>query len=82
MNVLSPILVTELGIETEVRFEQRSKAPPPISVTELGMVAEVSTSQPIKAFSPILVTELGITKSLISSPLIYRCFALYNGFEV
>ena len=36
----SPILVTELGIVTEVR-SQLQKAPSPILVTELGIVTEV-----------------------------------------
>ena len=37
----SPISVTELGIVTEVRFEQPEKAHP-ILVTELGIVIEVA----------------------------------------
>ena len=37
----SPILVTELGIVTEVRLLQLKKAQPPILVTELGIVTEV-----------------------------------------
>ena len=37
----SPILVTELGIVTEVRPLHSLKAPSPILVTELGIVTEV-----------------------------------------
>ena len=36
----SPILVTELGIVTEVRLEQEEKAELPILVTELGMIVD------------------------------------------
>ena len=41
----SPILVTELGIVTEVRPLQPSKADSPILVTELGIVTEVRPVQ-------------------------------------
>ena len=44
-KALSPILVTELGIVTEVRPLQFSKAPSPILVTELGIVTEVRLLQ-------------------------------------
>ena len=36
----SPMAVTELGIETEVKLEQPAKAAYPILVTELGMTIE------------------------------------------
>ena len=45
----SPILVTELGIVTEVRLVQPLKANSPILVTELGIVTEVRLEQPRKA---------------------------------
>ena len=54
------MLVTLLGIVTEVSPEHLSKAPPPMLVTLLGMVIEVSPKQPSKALSPMLVTLLGM----------------------
>ena len=45
MNAPSPIVVTELGIVTEVRPEQPEKTLFPILVTELGIVIEVSFGQ-------------------------------------
>ena len=39
------MLVTELGIVTEVRPEQPENAHTPMLVTELGMVAEVRPEQ-------------------------------------
>ena len=60
------ILVTELGIVTEVNPVQPSKAPYPILVTELGMLTEVRPPQKQKANSPILVTELGMVRLVIS----------------
>ena len=42
------MLVTELGIEIDVRPEQPSNAPLPILVTEFGMVIEVRRKQPEK----------------------------------
>ena len=59
LKALSPMLVTELGIVTEVR-PQYMKACVPMLVTELGMVTKVRPLQPEKAYSPMLVTELGI----------------------
>ena len=53
-KALSPILVTELGIVTEVRLLQPQKASLPILVTELGIVTEVRLLQPWKA-PPIIV---------------------------
>ena len=43
------MLVTELGMVTEVKPEHLEKALPPMLVTELGMVIEVSPEQPEKA---------------------------------
>ena len=44
-NAPSPILVTLLGMVTEVRPEQSANAPPPMLVTLLGMVTEVRPEQ-------------------------------------
>ena len=41
-----PMLVTELGIETDFRPEQPEKAYSPIVVTKLGMVMEVRPEHP------------------------------------
>ena len=41
--------VTEVGMVTEVRLVQPSKAYSPMEVTELGIVTEVSPVQPEKA---------------------------------
>ena len=41
LNALSPMLVTELGMVTEVREEQPLNALHPMLVTELPMVMEV-----------------------------------------
>ena len=59
-NAPPPILVTELGMVTEVRLEQSWNALSPILVTELGMLTEVRLSQKRNALSPILVTESGM----------------------
>ena len=53
-KALLPILVTELGIVTEVRPLQPAKAKSPILVTELGIVTEVRPMHPEKA-PPIIV---------------------------
>ena len=50
------MLVTELGMITEVRPLHPEKAYPPMLVTELGMVTEVRPLQPPKADPPMLVT--------------------------
>ena len=44
------MLVTELGIVTEVKPVQKPNAKFPISVTELGIITEVKPVQPEKAF--------------------------------
>ena len=54
------MLVTELGIVTDVKPMQLQKASSPMLVTELGIVTDVKPSQPRKAYSPMLVTELGM----------------------
>jgi metal-sulfur cluster biosynthetic enzyme len=51
-----PMLVTELGMVTEVKPLQPSKASTLMLVTELGMVTEVKPLQPEKAQLPMLVT--------------------------
>ena len=55
------MLVTELGIVTDVNPLQFWKAHGPMLVTELGMVSvPVAPLHPVKAPSPILMTEFGI----------------------
>ena len=54
------MLVTLLGIVTEVRPLQPEKAELPILVTLLGIETEVRPLQPEKAELPMLVTLLGI----------------------
>ena len=49
-----------MGMVTEVRLVQPSKADQPIEVTELGMVTEGRPVQPEKAEAPIEMTELGM----------------------
>ena len=51
------MLVTELGMVTEVRLLQPWKAELPMLVTELGMVTEVKSKQYMKAPPPIRMTE-------------------------
>ena len=51
------MLVTELGMVTEVRPEQNRNALSPMLVTELGMVTEVRPEQRSNALLPMLVTE-------------------------
>ena len=54
------MLVTLLGMVTEVRPEQPKKALDPMLVTLSGMVTEVRPEQPQKARSPMLVTLEGM----------------------
>ena len=56
----TPILVTELGIVTEVRPVQPLKAYCPILVTEFGIVIEERLEQSWKVASSILVKEFEI----------------------
>ena len=55
-----PIVVTLLGMVTEVKERQPLKALYPIVVTLLGIVTEVRELQPLKALSRIVVTLLGM----------------------
>ena len=57
----SPMLVTVLGIVTEVKLLQLSKAKLPMLVTLLPIVTEVKLRQLLKASCPMLVTLLPIT---------------------
>ena len=65
-----PILVTELGIVTEVRPRHQKKALSPILVTELGIVIDVKPMQSAKALSPILVTEYSTSFTLIEEGIV------------
>ena len=62
-KVPSPIVVTLLGMFTEVKPLQSEKAPSPIVVTLAGMFTEVKPLQPEKANLSIVVTPSGITIS-------------------
>ncbi len=46
LNRPLPIVVTELGMVTEVSLVHSLNAPLPIVITELGMVIDVSLEQP------------------------------------
>ena len=59
-KAMSPISVTEGGMEILVRLEQSSKAPYPISVTDGGMEMSVRLEQLEKALYPISVTDGGM----------------------
>ena len=59
-NAASPMVVTLLGMVTEIRPLHKEKAELLILVTLLGMVIEVRAVQNWKANSPTLVTLLGI----------------------
>ena len=54
------MLVTLLGIVTDVKPEQPEKALPPMVVTLLGIVTDVKPEQPEKALPPMVVTLLGM----------------------
>jgi hypothetical protein len=54
------MLVTLLGMVTDVRLLQPEKAPDSMLVTLLGMVTDVRLLQPEKAELPMLVTLLGM----------------------
>ena len=60
------MLVTLLGIVTEVKEEHQPKAQSPMLVTLSPIVTEVKEEHSEKAKSPMLVTLSGITKFLIS----------------
>ena len=61
LNAKSPMLVTELGIVTEVKFTQSQKAPSPMLETELGIETDVKLSQSSKAPPMIVVIFSGIS---------------------
>ena len=63
------MLVTLLGIVTEVKREQAEKAPFSMLVTLLGIVTEVKPGQPEKAYLPMLVTLLGIVTEVKAEQL-------------
>ena len=58
-----PILVTELGMVTEMRG-QLKKAQSPMLFTEWGMVTEVREVHQWKAYPPMLVTPSGMMKEV------------------
>ena len=60
-NASSAILVTELWMLIEVKFEQPQNALSPIEVTDLGKVIEVKPEQSQNALEPISVTESEMT---------------------
>ena len=62
------MLVTLLGIVTEVNLLQLEKAEFPMLVTLLGIVIEVKLLQPEKAYCPMLVTLLGIVCCIYRKP--------------
>ena len=59
-NALSPMLVTLLGIVTDVIWEQPEKAYALMLVTLLGIVNEVNWKQSRNTDSPMLVTLFGM----------------------
>jgi hypothetical protein len=74
------MLVTLLGIVTEVKPLQSKKALSPMLVTLLGIVTEVKLPQPKKALLPILVTPLFITTLFIEALAEYQgdSFVVYG----
>ena len=64
------MLVTLLGMVTEIRPRHLSKVLLPILVTPLGIVTEVRPL-PAKAETPILVTLLGIVTEVRSKQFWY-----------
>lgn len=75
-----PIVVTLLGMVTEVRELQSLKADRSIVVTLLGMVTEVNALQSSKAPFPIVVTlfgkvtEVSALQSAYLQPIITQYF--------
>jgi membrane-associated HD superfamily phosphohydrolase len=67
-NALSQMLVTLLGMVTEVKLLQLLNALSPMLVTLLGMVTEVKFQQLSNAHAPMLVTLLGMV-TLDAEPL-------------
>ena len=64
------MLVTELGIVTDVKPLQPRKALLPMLVTELGIVTDVKPVQKEKANSPMLVTEYDAPSYVIDSGIL------------
>ncbi len=60
-SMLSPMLVTLLGIAIDSRAEHELNAPNPILSSVLGNVTDVKLEQPVNAPFSILVTSSGIT---------------------
>ena len=74
------ILVTELGIVTEVRLLQPEKAPYPILVTELGIVTDVKLLQLEKAYFLMLVTEYAASFTFIEDGILMSPSYLLSPF--
>ena len=66
------MLVTLLGIVTEVKEVQLRKTELPMLVTLLGIVTEVKEEQPSKAASPMLITLSPIIYSVTCEPNIWE----------
>ena len=58
-NASPPMLVTELGMITDVKL-QLMNALLPMLITEFGIITEVNLIQPENAELPISVTEFGM----------------------
>lgn len=65
-NIYFPMVVTELGIETDLSERQHSKARFLMVVTESGTNMEVSLVQPENADSRMVVTGLSLILAGIS----------------
>ena len=57
------MLVTELGIEADVRAVQPEKALSPMLVTEEGIVTDIREVQSLKALAPTVVYAADMTAS-------------------
>lgn len=68
-NALWPMVVTEEGIDIEVRLVQSQNASRPIDLTELGMITEPSELQSANTPSPRVMTELGMVIEVSPSHL-------------
>ena len=79
LNALDPTFVTPLPRVTEVRPVQPENAHSPTLVTLSGIVTEVRQEHPSNAANPTLSTPSGITRSVTSSPSIYRLCASRSG---
>ena len=65
-KALSPILVTDFGMEMLVRLEQSEKAPSPISVTDGGMEMLARLEQ-LLYLQPVITQYFASNKSEIWS---------------